>query len=153
MILTALIASVALTGTGAGSDESPPCRGSGPDAAAVCAVLQAQQTAWNAGDIPGFMEGYWQSEALRFASGGTVTTGWQATLDRYLARYGDDAAMGDLVFSGVDVDQLSSDRAIAFGRWQLLRESDAPSGLFTLVFAKTDGAWVIVHDHTSSAAQ
>ena len=39
-----------------------------------------QQLAWNRGDIPAFMEGYWKSDQLTFVST-RVTKGWQQTLD------------------------------------------------------------------------
>jgi len=115
------------------------------------AVLSDQQAAWNSGDIAGFMAGYRESPDLRFASGGEVTTGWTETLARYRARYDSPEKMGRLDFSDIDIDLLSDDAAIAFGRWTLRREGDAPTGLFTLVFRRIDGRWVIVHDHTSAA--
>ncbi|TGY89654.1 DUF4440 domain-containing protein [Marinicauda algicola] len=147
MTLASLTASLALAAT-----LPPPeqCTGSGPDVAEICAVLEAQQAAWNSGDIYGFMQGYWQSDEMRFASGGAVTTGWEETLQRYLTRYDSRAAMGELAFTGVEVDQVSAGAAVVFGHWQLFREHDAPRGLFTLVFREIDGSWVIVHDHTSS---
>ena len=114
-------------------------------------VLMAQQAAWNAGDIDAFMAGYWQSPDLRFASGGSVTRGWQATRDRYHARYSDRSIMGMLSFDQLEVVELSDDAAIVHGAWLLTRENDAPSGLFTLVFRKIDGAWLIVSDTTTSA--
>ena len=117
----------------------------------IRAVLSAQETAWNAGDIPAFMDGYARGDALRFASGGNVTTGWQPTLDRYLARYDDAAKMGALSFDILEVEQTSAEDAIVFGRWKLIREADTPNGLFTLRFRKLDGDWKIVSDHTSSA--
>ena len=52
------------------------------DAKQIEQVLQDQSTAWNKGDIAGFMEGYAKMSTLRFASGATVTYGWQPTLDR-----------------------------------------------------------------------
>lgn len=119
--------------------------------AAIRSVLDAQQTAWNSGDINGFMEGYWRSPELRFASGGSVTKGWQATSDRYHARYSDRAKMGTLTFSDLEVEQLSGDAALVHGRWLLTRADDAPNGLFTLVFRKTDDRWLIVSDTTTSA--
>ena len=78
--------------------------GSGPvdivsEEAEIFTVLETQQTAWNTGDIPGFMEGYWKSEELRFASGGSITYGWQATLDRYLTSYDSPEKMGELTLS------------------------------------------------------
>ena len=114
-------------------------------------VLDQQQDAWNRGDIDGFMQGYWQSPDLRFASGGTVTTGWQETRDRYHQRYSNRALMGTLSFSMLEVEQLSDDAAIVHGQWALERESDRPWGLFTLVFKQIDGAWKIVSDTTTSA--
>jgi len=118
---------------------------------AVRAVLAQQVKDWNAGDIEKFMRGYERSEKTRFASGGNITLGWQAVMDRYQRTYSDKVAMGTLTFSELDINALSDDAALAFGRWQLKREKDEPSGLFTLLFRKTADGWRIVHDHTSAA--
>ncbi len=117
----------------------------------VRAVIAQGEAAWNAGSIEGYMETYWNSPDLRFASGGKVTFGWQETLDGYLKRYPDRAAMGRLVFSDLDIRVLSADAALAFGAWRLIREHDQPHGLFTLQLRRFDEGWRIVHDHTSSA--
>jgi len=130
---------------------STPCAGQGADVAEICSVLMAQQTAWNAGDIPGFMRGYFNSDDLRFASGGSVTKGWRSTLDGYLQRYDAPEAMGRLAFTNVDVTQLSADATYVFGRWTLYREEDEPTGLFTLILNRQTEGWRIIHDHTSSA--
>lgn len=117
----------------------------------ILAVLATQQEAWNAGDIDGFMDGYWQSPELRFASGGSVTKGWQETRDRYHANYADRSLMGELSFNELYVTLLADDAAIVQGAWALQRTEDRPSGLFTLVFEEIDGAWKIVSDTTTSA--
>ena len=114
-------------------------------------VLLTQQDAWNNGDIDGFMQGYWQSPELRFASGGNVTRGWQATSDRYHANYSDRRLMGALSFSDIEIVMLSDDAAVVHGGWALRRESDRPSGLFTLVFRQMNGDWKIISDTTTSA--
>jgi len=119
--------------------------------AAVRAVLDEQVKDWNAGNIERFMRGYHQSATTRFASGGNVTLGWQSLLDRYKRTYSDKAAMGKLTFSDLDITAASDDAALAFGRWHLKREKDEPSGLFTLLFRKTEDGWKIVHDHTPAA--
>ena len=36
-------------------------------------VLMQQQQAWNQGDIPGYMQGYWQSEQLRLSPAGRLS--------------------------------------------------------------------------------
>ncbi|RIJ32466.1 YybH family protein [Henriciella mobilis] len=121
------------------------------DEAAITALLDRQDEAWNAGDIEGFMDGYWQSPELRFASGGTVVRGYAPTLERYRTRYSSRAAMGTLDTSDLEIVRLSPDAAIVHGRWQLERENDTPGGLFTLVLRRMDGEWKIISDTTTSA--
>ncbi|MEL6724122.1 MAG: nuclear transport factor 2 family protein [Pseudomonadota bacterium] len=117
----------------------------------ILGVLASQQAAWNAGNIDGFMEGYWPSPDLRFGSGGSVTKGWQDTRDRYKTNYSDRSLMGSLSFDELYVTVLSDDAAVVHGAWALERATDQPSGLFTLVFRKFDGEWKIVSDTTTSA--
>ncbi len=119
---------------------------------AITTLLDTQEDAWNAGDIHAFMDGYWKSDSLRFASGGTVRRGWQATLDRYLATYPDKATMGHLTFEDLEMRRLSTEWATVFGRFRLKREAplDALTGLFTLLFERRNGEWIIISDHTSA---
>lgn len=127
----------------------------GPDAAddkkAIAKVLDDQATAWNKGDLKGFMAGYWESPELSFFSGNNKTKGWQATLERYQKRYqGEGKEMGKLTFSEKSVELLGSDHAVVKGRFTLELEKERPTGLFTLILKKLPGGWRIVHDHTSS---
>ncbi len=116
----------------------------------IRAVILQSEAWWNDGSIEGYMGSYWKSPDLRFASGGKVTFGWQKTLDGYLKRYPDRAAMGRLTFSDLDITVLSHESALVFGAWELARDNDLPHGLFTLLLRRFDGGWRIVHDHTSS---
>jgi ketosteroid isomerase-like protein len=118
----------------------------------IHAVIQAQQDAWNRGDIDTFMKGYWRSEETAFVSGDEVMRGWQRVLERYRQKYSDCEKMGSLTFSELKIDKLSNDAALALGRWELKRKTDNPHGRFTLIFRKTPEGWRIVHDHTSAAA-
>ncbi len=117
--------------------------------AEVRRVMNEQTAAWNAGDIEGFMRGYWNSPELKFVSGANVTKGWQPTLDRYKKNYDSRAKMGVLTFSDLEITVLSKDAATVLGSWSLQRENDKPGGKFTLVFRKFKDGWRIVHDHTS----
>ena len=121
------------------------------EAEAITAMLEAQDAAWNRGDIPAFMSGYWNSPELRFASGGNIARGWDATLERYETRYDTPEKMGTLVTSDYEIEILSPDAAIAHGRWMLEVEGDNPSGLYTLVLRKIEGEWLIISDTTTSA--
>ncbi|HTH38516.1 MAG TPA: nuclear transport factor 2 family protein [Pyrinomonadaceae bacterium] len=115
----------------------------------ILAVMTNQATAWNRGDIDSFMQGYWKSEKLVFASGDSVTRGWQPTLDRYKKNYDSKAKMGLLAFTDLEVNVLSKDAAVVLGSWSLKREKDNPKGKFTLIFRRVKEGWRIVHDHTS----
>ena len=118
-------------------------------AAAVLEVLDMQVDAWNEGDIDEFMGGYLNSDELRFTSGNEVQRGWRQTRRRYHQRYPDRDAMGTLAFENLDVRVLSEHAAMVFGRFRLTRETDAPTGLFTLLFELHGERWLIVADHTS----
>lgn len=117
----------------------------------IVSILLGSVAGWNEGDLEKFMGAYRRSEDLRFASGGSVSFGWSTVLERYRKRYPDRAAMGELVFSEIDVTLLGDEAALAFGRWELVRAEDRPRGLFSLVLRRFPEGWRIVHDHTSSA--
>src|SRR5262245_47945679 len=119
---------------------------------AIRAVMEAQQAAWNRGDIEGFMDGYERAETTTFVSGDEITRGWQTVLNRYKQRYSSPEAMGTLSFSELDIQPISPSYALADGRWQLNRAGDSPHGRFTLLFRETSSGWRIIHDTTTSAA-
>ena len=111
-------------------------------------VVKQQEIDWNAGNIPGFMEGYWHSDSLTFIGSKGLTMGWQKTLDNYKKSYPDKATMGALSLEIIKLDILSPEAAIMIGRFTLLREKDKPTGLFTLIWKKIDGKWLITSDQT-----
>jgi uncharacterized protein (TIGR02246 family) len=115
----------------------------------ILTVMDTQVSAWNKGDVEGFMKGYWNSEKLIFVSGDNVTRGWKPTLDRYKKNYDSKEKMGKLEFREVEVNVLAPDAAVVLGSWHLTREKDEPHGKFTLVFRKFDDGWRIIMDHTS----
>jgi ketosteroid isomerase-like protein len=119
--------------------------------AQIRSLLQAQQDAWNRGDIDGFMNGYVRSASTVFISEDTIRRGWQTVRDRYRTKYSSRAKMGTLTFSGLEVTLLSSDSAVASGRWRLKRANDQPHGRFMLILKQLPEGWRIVHDHTSAA--
>ena len=120
------------------------------DRDAIEAVLKAQQEAWNSGDLDTFMASYVRSDSLRFVGGSGEILGWEATLARYQRTYPDRAAMGVLTFELKDIDLMGANHALVFGSYSLARESDNPTGLFTLALIKEHGEWLIFHDHTSA---
>lgn len=131
-------------------DVSGEARGS--TKAAIADVLSTQVEAWNRGDLETFMDGYWNSPDLVFTSGGRVQRGWQTTLDRYRAAYGERTdTMGRLTFADLEVHELERESAWALGRWRLDTDAGPRGGIFSLVFRRIDGRWLIVHDHTTES--
>jgi ketosteroid isomerase-like protein len=116
----------------------------------IISIISQQQSLWNKGDIPGFMEYYWKSDSLQFIGQNGVVHGWNATLARYRKNYPDLATMGTLKFDIKEVDLLSGKSAWVLGQWHLTRpEKGDIGGYFTLIFKKIKGRWLIVSDHTS----
>lgn len=120
------------------------------DGAPIRSVLEAQQAAWNRGDLEGYMAGYLHGDALVFTSGGKIRRGWQDAHDHYQARYGNDrAGMGQLGFEILEIDPVGDGAAVVLGRWKLTGTAHAGGGVFTLVVEHRPEGWRIVHDHTS----
>ncbi|TPV97255.1 MAG: nuclear transport factor 2 family protein [Myxococcales bacterium FL481] len=113
------------------------------------AVLEAQAAAWNRGDIDGYMQGYARRPDLLFASGGSITRGWQPARNGYVERYGP-GRMGHLEFTFEEVTPLSTDAGIVVGRYHLRDSPRAGDGVFTLILRRDSSGWAITHDHTSA---
>jgi hypothetical protein len=111
-------------------------------------VLSKQVVAWNEANIEEFMKGYWKSDSILFI-GRKITSGWDSTLLRYKKSYPDKAAMGKLRFEILRMDFASPNACLVTGKFFLTREKDNPNGIFTLLFKKKKGQWLIVYDHTS----
>lgn len=116
----------------------------------VLQVLEKQTQAWNAGNLNQFMEGYWQSDSLKFIGKTGITYGWQPTLERYRKHYPNAASRGTLRFEILSIDVIGKDTAFVVGQFFLTRpdKGDA-NGYFTLLWRKIKGQWKIVADHTS----
>jgi ketosteroid isomerase-like protein len=117
----------------------------------IQSVLDAQQEAWNRGDIDGFMNGYARAASTVFISEDEARRGWETVRERYRQKYSDRTKMGALTFSEIEITLLSPDAAAVLGRWRLKRANDEPYGRFTLIFRRLPEGWRIVHDHTSAA--
>lgn len=117
--------------------------------AVIRKVLETQVSAWNAGNVDNFMQGYWNNDSLMFIGKSGITYGWQQTLDNYKKNYPDTASMGKLTFNLIELKPLSSFYYFVIGKWDLKRSAGNLGGYFTLLFKKINGQWVIVTDHTS----
>lgn len=121
------------------------------DKAAILKVFDDQQSAWNRGDIPGFMEGYWESEDLVFNGASGPVFGWENTKQRYLKGYPDTTTMGKLTFTVTKLQPLAPGVAQMIGTFHLQRSIGDLNGYFTLNWKKFNQDWLIIADHTSGS--
>lgn len=112
-------------------------------------ILAQQTTAWNAGDVEKFMDGYWRNDSLMFIGRSGPTYGWNNTLNNYKKNYPDTVAMGKLDFKLLSVKRLSPFYFSIVGKWHLKRSAGDEGGSFTLLFKKIKNKWVIIQDHSS----
>jgi len=118
---------------------------------AISAVLHAQVAAWDKGDLKGFMNGYWNSPDLVFATGEQETHGWEPVYNRYRVKYQTgQAEMGKLTMSyHKPAHMLAPDLAYVDGDYHLTNaDGGTLAGVFTLIFRKFPEGWRIVHDRT-----
>ncbi|NDK55418.1 YybH family protein [Pontibacter fetidus] len=118
---------------------------------AVKKVLTEQAAHWSAGNLEGYMQGYWKSDSLLFIGKSGLTYGWQQTLDNYKRSYPDVSAMGKLTFDLKEVRPLSADNILVVGKWHLQREAAKGDlqGHFSVIFQRFADGWKIVADHSS----
>jgi len=120
------------------------------DQVAIRKVLEAQQSAWNEGNVDAFLEGYWHSPDLTFSGSGGIARGWDGVLARYKKNYPDRATMGRLDFSDLEFRFLAKDAALVLGHWHLSRAQGDLGGVFSLVRQRFPEGWRLIHDHTSA---
>jgi ketosteroid isomerase-like protein len=114
-------------------------------------LLSASADAWNRGDLEAFVSDYAHDSTTTFMAGGQVQYGWEWIHDNYTRWWELGNDRDSLRFENVAGRGLGSDYILATARFVLFRgDSITGSGPFTLVLQRIDGAWKIVHDHTSS---
>ena len=116
---------------------------------AISSIMQAQEIAWNSGDLDAFMIPYWRSDSLKFIGKTGITYGWENTLNNYKKGYPDKTAMGILQFTNLHMTQLSKRWYSVTGKWYLKRTIGDLQGHYTLLWQKIKGKWFIVQDHSS----
>jgi ketosteroid isomerase-like protein len=117
----------------------------------VQALLDHGASAWNRGDLEGFLSDYLPGTRTSFVTPQRVEHGITAIRERYQARYFAPGARRDsLAFEGLEVDQVGPGVVNAIAFYVLARgDSVVARGPTSLVLVRTGGRWFIVHDHSS----
>jgi hypothetical protein len=112
-------------------------------------VLDAQVARWNAGDLAGFVDTYWDGPELTFLGSGGLARGRQDLLASYERGYPTPESRGVLAFEVLDFRPLGKGHALLLGRYRIERGEPA-SGVFSLVLTRQSGRVAILHDHSSA---
>ncbi|MBL7846196.1 MAG: nuclear transport factor 2 family protein [Cyclobacteriaceae bacterium] len=146
--MKSLLSLVALVIVMTGCEKPKPAYDVKKEEAAVRAVIEASQIAWNNGDLEAFMASYWNSDSLQFVSKRGFDHGWKETLEGYKEGYPDRASMGTLHFEIISVTPMNETHFVVQGKYQVTRVGSTLEGVFTLIFKKIKGSWVAIYDHT-----
>ena len=123
--------------------------------AEIEAVMEDSAAGWNEGDMDRFLAIYSDDPTITFIGQNGLSRGRAEMEERYREVYDwsapDPAGRGVLTFETIDFRPLGSDYAHYVGRYTLTYpdERDPDSGLTSLVFARENGQWRIVADHSS----
>lgn len=116
------------------------------DENAIKNLLETQRQAWNKYDLEGFMQGYWQSEQLKFYGSNGVTYGWKNTLERYKKAYPSKEYVGTLNFTIKEISKIDRNSYYVMGAYHLERSIGNANGIFMIVLKKIHGEWKIIAD-------
>ena len=122
-----------------------------PDAQRVYEILLNMLDRWNAHDIKGYMEVYWNSPELLVVIGSEQFNGWQQLHDSYVNGYPGGTAMGFIQPKRIQVRLLKPDLALALTWWSVAFPSTKQEviGNSTMNLQKFEGGWKIIASHTS----
>jgi uncharacterized protein (TIGR02246 family) len=116
----------------------------------IRAMLDSAATAWNAGNLDGFMFTYAHDSATTFMTPRGPVCGYDAIRARYAPRFEPGGVRDSLTFTDLVVRPLDADYAIATARYVLTRgDSVTATGPFTVVLRRQREGWRMIHDHTT----
>jgi uncharacterized protein (TIGR02246 family) len=116
----------------------------------ICAMMSRSAAAWNRGDLDAFVRDYADDLGTTYIGSRGIVRGRAAIREVYAPRFAPGAARDSLHFERVEVDLLAPDLANTIAWYVLVRgDSVTARGPTSLVMRRMNGAWKIVHDHSS----
>jgi hypothetical protein len=121
------------------------------DSQLIYEVLLKMLDRWNAHDLEGHLEVYWNSPELLVVVDSEQFNGWQQLHDSYINGYPDRNAMGFIEPKRIRVKLLKPDLALALTWWSVSFPSSKQKvvGNTTMNLQKFEDGWKIVASHTS----
>jgi len=117
----------------------------------VVKIVLAQETAWNRGDLDGFLSGFKDAPDTQAVLGNRAR-GLVEIRGAFHTNYPNRESMGLLAYSDVEARELGENYALATGKYHLDRSKKyggSADGTFTEVMEKTPKGWQIIFDETT----
>ena len=123
------------------------------DGQQVYEILLKMLDRWNAHDIDGHLEVYWNSPELLVVIDSEQFNGWQQLHDSYINGYPDRNSMGFINPARIQVKLLKPDLALALTWWTISFPNSKQKvvGNTTMNLQKFDDGWKVVAAHSSTA--
>lgn len=116
----------------------------------ICAMMSGSAAAWNRGDLDAFVRDYADDMGTTYIGSRGIMRGRASIREAYAPRFAPGATRDSLHFERVEVDLLGPDLANTIAWYVLVRgDSVTARGPTSLVMRRMNGAWKIVHDHSS----
>jgi uncharacterized protein (TIGR02246 family) len=124
-----------------------------PDAQPIYDLMLKMLDRWNAHDIEGYLEVFWNSPELLIVVDSEQFIGWQQLHDSYLNGYPDRTSMGFIEPERIQVKLLKPDLALALTWWSISFPTSKQKvvGNTTMNVQKFDSGWRVIAAHTSTA--
>ncbi|MFO1496781.1 MAG: SgcJ/EcaC family oxidoreductase [Verrucomicrobiota bacterium] len=116
--------------------------------AEVAAEFQKASTAWNSGNLGGFLAFY--AENATFALADVFLQGRPAIRNFYAPNFAPGARRDELGFEKLDIEVLAPDAVLVRGIYANTQQGQVSRrGTTSLILRRIAGQWQIVHDHTN----
>ena len=122
------------------------------DSQQVYEVLLKMLDRWNAHDLEGHLDVYWNSPELLVIIDSEQFNGWKQLHDSYVNGYPDRNSMGFIIPARIQVKLLKPDFALALTWWSVSFPGSKQKvvGNSTMNLQKFDDGWKIVASHSST---
>ena len=116
---------------------------------AVRDAFEQWSTAWNNGDLEGYLAGYHDADDIRWVRDTRIVRGKTDIAAMYRSSFSTPEQMGHLALTHLEVTPVGDADAVVFGTIEYTVNDQRSTAAFTAHLRKIDGAWLILSDHTA----
>jgi uncharacterized protein (TIGR02246 family) len=120
------------------------------DAREIADLVSKQYSAWNAGDIAGYLSVFWNSPKLLYVSEYAIWRGWNEVKANLERQFPDPSKMGHPVLEHLETNMVAVDTATTLETWSVTFPSAVVvHGVTSSAWHKQPEGWRIIEGQTS----